>query len=84
MRDLGWRPDVERLVPAVAPASVARLRRCSDEAIFRAPRSRPETEIRSNRPRIKQRGAIMLAIIFNAIYRELIRSSLSGAKVTGA
>jgi hypothetical protein len=28
--------------------------------------------------------AIMLAIILNAIYRESIRSSLSGAKVTGA
>jgi hypothetical protein len=32
---------------------------------------------------IKQRGAIMLGII-NAIYREFIRSSLSGAKVMGA
>jgi len=33
---------------------------------------------------IKQRGVIMLAIILNAIYRELVRSSLPGAKVAGA
>jgi hypothetical protein len=33
---------------------------------------------------IKGRGAIMLIAILNSIYRELIRASLSGAKVTGA
>jgi hypothetical protein len=29
---------------------------------------------------IKQRGAIMLTIILNAIYREMLRSSLSGMR----
>jgi len=32
-------------------------------------------------PPIKQRGAIMFAAIMNTIYREFIRSSLSGTKV---
>jgi hypothetical protein len=33
---------------------------------------------------MKRRGAIMLITILNSIYRELIRASLSGAKITGA
>jgi hypothetical protein len=34
--------------------------------------------------KVKERGAIMLASILNAIYRELLRSTLSGAKIAGA
>jgi hypothetical protein len=29
-------------------------------------------------------GAIMLATVLNAIYREVVRTTLSGAKITGA
>jgi hypothetical protein len=33
---------------------------------------------------IKQWGAIMFAFIINSIYREILRTSISGAKVAGA
>ena len=51
---------------------------CSpDEAIFVPGRRRPETEMRFH-DEIKQRGSIMWASILNSIYREVLRTSLSG------
>jgi len=55
----------------------------SNETIFWTQRSRSETTVCSYCT-IKQRGAIMLTAILNSIYRELIRASLSGAKIAGA
>jgi hypothetical protein len=49
------------------------------EAVFTSPRSHPETEAGHHRL-IQTRGAIMLVSILNAIYREFLRASLSGAK----
>jgi hypothetical protein len=46
-------------------------------------RSIPETEAAQASAPIKQRGAIMVAFL-NAIYRQFLRVSLSGAKVAGA
>jgi hypothetical protein len=49
---------------------------CADEAGLK-PRSAAITSI-------QQWGEIMLITILNAIYREFLRTSLSGAKVAGA
>jgi hypothetical protein len=48
-----------------------------NETIFMARRRRPETEMRFHSLGQK-RGAIMLAFILNSIYREVLRTSLSG------
>jgi hypothetical protein len=64
-------------------ATAPGLSRVSNETIFRSRRSRPETEIRSNVP-IRQWGSIMLALILNSIYREILKSSLSGIRKVAA
>jgi hypothetical protein len=75
-----------RLIPVYLPFRKKQMRDRSrawglDETIFRSHEAglkRTSGQI----PWIKQRGAIMSAII-NAIYRDFIRASLSGAKVAG-
>jgi len=45
-----------------------------------------EAFAKQNRPSVPARsvaGAIMLVFILNAIYREFLRASISGAKVAG-
>jgi hypothetical protein len=54
----------------------------SNETIFQNSRNRPAMGIGSYDPD-QTRGAIMLAAIINSIYREFVRSSLSGAKIAG-
>ena len=54
----------------------------SNETIFQNSRNRPAIGIGSYDPD-QTRGAIMLAAIINSIYREFVRSSLSGAKIAG-
>jgi hypothetical protein len=60
-----------------------RTRPAFRETILGGPRSIPETEAAYRRRSIKQRGSIMAALL-NAIYREFLRASLSGAKAAGA
>jgi hypothetical protein len=50
-------------------------------------RSQPETKMGSNdrdRTSDQTMESIMLAIILNAIYRQFLRTSLSGARIAGA
>jgi hypothetical protein len=54
-----------------------RNNRRGDETIFVVRRRRPETEMRFH-DLVKQGDAIMLAFILNSIYREVLRTSLSG------
>jgi uncharacterized circularly permuted ATP-grasp superfamily protein len=53
------------------------------ETILAGPRSIPETETAYLCQSIKQRGSIMAAFL-NAIYRQFLKASLSGARVAGA
>jgi hypothetical protein len=48
------------------------------ETIFPPLRSPPETNIGYQWASVKQRGSIMWASILNLIYREILRTSLSG------
>jgi hypothetical protein len=50
---------------------------------FLGRRSDPETN-RADPVAIKRRGPTMLTTILNAIYREFLRASISGAKAAGA
>ena len=52
--------------------------RHADETIFRSQRSPPETNPRYTSASVKQRGSIMWASILSLIYREILRTSLSG------
>jgi hypothetical protein len=48
------------------------------ETIFPPLRSPPETNTGYQWASVKQRGSIMWASILNSIYREILRTSLSG------
>src|SRR6266478_8459866 len=48
------------------------------ETIFQSQRSPPETNSGYQWASVKQRGSIMWASILNSIYREILRTSLSG------
>jgi hypothetical protein len=75
---LGRRPDCLSLSREPVSFTGVHETICSpDEAIFVPGRRRPETEMRFH-DQIKQWGAIMLAFILNSIYREVLRTSLSG------
>jgi hypothetical protein len=52
--------------------------RHAGETIFQSQRSPPETKARLSMASVKQRGSIMWASILNSIYREILRTSLSG------
>jgi len=54
-----------------------------DEAILMVRRRRTETDLCSPAP-IRQRGAIMLVLILNAIYRQFLRAALHGISSQGA
>jgi hypothetical protein len=54
----------------------------ADETIFLVRRSHPETNQCSHHPD-QSAGAIMFAIILNAIYRQLIRAALPGISRQG-
>ena len=52
--------------------------RHAGETIFQSQRSPPETNLGYQWASVKQRGSIMWASILNSIYREILRTSLSG------
>jgi hypothetical protein len=58
--------------------------RQAGETIFQSRRSPPETKTGYQWPPVKQRGSVMWASILNAIYREVLRTSLSGMHKFGA
>jgi hypothetical protein len=54
--------------------------RHAGETIFQSQRSPPETNLGYQWASVKQRGSIMWASILNSIYREILRTSLSGMR----
>jgi hypothetical protein len=52
--------------------------RHADETIFQSQRSPPGTNPGYQGASVRQRGSIMWASILNSIYREILRTSLSG------
>jgi hypothetical protein len=52
----------------------------TDETIFQGSGSRPETASRYKAP-VGNKGAIMLSIILNAIYREFLNSAVPGIAI---
>ena len=52
--------------------------RHAGETIFQSQRSPPETNPGYQGASVRQRGSIMWASILNSIYREILRTSLSG------
>src|SRR5216684_666988 len=54
--------------------------RHAGETIFQSQRSPPETNPGYQWASVKQRGSIMWAFIINSIYREILRTSLSGMR----
>jgi len=52
-----------------------------NETIFRPRRRSPETSVGYEPPSDQTMGSIMLALILNAIYRQFLKASLSGAKM---
>jgi hypothetical protein len=70
--------------PADEPARSDETFRHAGETIFQSRRSPPETSHLYQRPRSTTGGSVMFAYILNSIYREVLRSSLSGMANLGA